>query len=166
MHSYNYKPPFETMQYEHGQRVFFLMFLNNRKLTTGMTLAAMSGKRTLQEWRVRTNSCLYLSVSSCSVTLFVLITSFFNTITNWKTDKGHYIFSIFHVYLCRPCMDSKISASNMEMLCMSLTSSTLRDETRSRASCKVFFLTSRSGELRTRRMSITRSWIESNHIKS
>lgn len=39
-----------------------------------------------------------------------------------------------------------------------LTSSTLRDETRSSASCKVFFLTSRSGVLRTRRMSITRSW--------
>lgn len=60
---------------------------NNRKLTTGMTLAAMSGKRTLQEWRVRTNSCLYLSVSSCSVTLFVLITSFFKTITNWQKKK-------------------------------------------------------------------------------
>lgn len=76
------------------------MCLNNKKLTTGMTLAAMSGKRTLQEWRVRTNSCLYLSVSSCSVTLFVLITSFFKTITNWKTNWYHYICSTLNFFHC------------------------------------------------------------------
>lgn len=55
--------------------------------TTGMTLAAMSGKRTLQEWRVRTSSCLYLSVSSCSDTLLVLMTSFFSTITSCKKKR-------------------------------------------------------------------------------
>lgn len=137
---------------------------NNRKLTTGMTLAAMSGKRTLQEWRVRTNSCLYLSVSSCSVTLFVLITSFFKTITNWQKKKRcHYIFRIFPFFQGQ---GQENINKNMDVLCMSLTSSTLRDETRSSASCKVFFLTSRSGVLRTRRMSITRSWIKGNQIKS
>lgn len=143
---------------------------NNRKLTTGMTLAAMSGKRTLQEWRVRTNSCLYLSVSSCSVTLFVLITSFFKTITNWQKKIILFLFLLFYyIYHIFPFFQGQGQENinkNMDILCMLLTSSTLRDETRSSASCKVFFLTSRSGVLRTRRMSITRSWTKSNQIKS
>ena len=124
-----------------------------------MTLAAMSGKRTLQEWRVRTNSCLYLSVSSCSVTLFVLITSFFKTITSWKTNRCHYICRIFPFQFVS-MLGQENDDKNVDTLCMPLTSSTLRDETRSSASCRVFFLTSRSGVLRTRRMSITRSWIK------
>lgn len=64
-----------------------------------MTLAAMSGKRTLHEWRVRTSSCLYLSVSSCSVTLFVLITSFFKTITNWEAGKKKIQHCSFFIHL-------------------------------------------------------------------
>lgn len=52
-----------------------------------MTLAAMSGKRTLHECRVRTSSCLYLSVSSCSLALLVLMTSFLSTITSWKKQS-------------------------------------------------------------------------------
>lgn len=77
----------------------FPLYWNDGQLTTGITLAAMSGKRTLQEWRVRTNSCLYLSVSSCSVTLFVLITSFFKTITNWERNRCHNVLRLFPLCL-------------------------------------------------------------------
>lgn len=48
--------------------------------TTGMIVAAMSWNL-MQHWcSVRTSSCRYFPVSSCS-TLFVLTTSFFNTNT-------------------------------------------------------------------------------------
>lgn len=151
--------PQNAMNHKTVESIFFSMCLKNtkekKKLTTGMTLAAMSGKRTLQEWRVRTNSCLYLSVSSCSVTLFVLITSFFRTITNYKTNRCHYICSIFPLFSIS--MHRHKNNNIVDLQWMLLTSSTLRDETRSSASCKVFFLTSRSGVLRTRRMSMTRS---------
>lgn len=101
--------------YSYFWRILFTVCRNNRKLTTGMTLAAMSGKRTLHEWRVRTNSCLYLSVSSCSVTLFVLITSFFKTITNWKTSRCHWICNLFSVFF--PCVYARKTTTKTWIHC-------------------------------------------------
>lgn len=42
---------------------------------TGITVAEISGNLMQHEWRVRTKSCRYFPVSSCSVVLCVLVTS-------------------------------------------------------------------------------------------
>ena len=52
-----------------------------------MTVEATSANLTLHWWSVRTSSCRYLPVSSCSIALFVFTTSFFSTSTICQTPE-------------------------------------------------------------------------------
>ena len=73
-------------------------------LTNGITCAAMSGNLTLQACRVRTRSCLYFPVSSCSPAFSVLVTSFFSTRTIWKEIEAHDILCYYWQNCLPKCM--------------------------------------------------------------
>lgn len=128
------------------------------------------------------HTCLYPPISSCSLSLWVLVTSFFNTATTWKfisrylvhvawkedarlrQAHKHEVLWLYSNFLGQVCIviHTLIVFTDEGLL---YTSWMFREVTRSSTSCKVFLRTSRSGDESTRRISITNSYVKQKQNK-